>query len=412
MKIFIKIALVFLLFINYLSISFGQYGADLGLTGNYNICTSSTPVQKYKIIGTLDSFPLPIGYGQTVFQDFDWQVTNGIVTNVDVIYVSSTAYEVDAYIEWFELCGTGTIDVSYLLDYSQIPNGDVYRATYNHPRKEVRLTEEITIPPPVTVAGSRLIECKTTPIVEYEVTTPSCFNTYKWTFPSSWTVPSNLTTKKVSVTPDHTEGGSISIELSNTTDGGGCLNLFTETITVLRRCPPFEEYKMPTNSLPLHTATEDYILVEPSSGYIEVLPSQQIRFKAGKSIKLLPNFKAHSGSYFKAKIGNCENCNAYRPSNNNSSNIAQTTTTATDLTANPNPTTGIFDLYFQDKVNFNSEDMITIEIYSIDGQLVQRTLESRKNHYQLDISELPSSLYLVKLLEPSGNVYNAKVVKQ
>lgn len=409
-----------LLFLANQSISFGQQsltfpGTPFGFSGSTNVCTSNPVPQTYKIEGDLVDLNLPTFFDKVTDHTFKWKVTNGTVLYQAPGYNSNTRYEGQATIRWDELCETGTIKAILELSFIDAAGGEylfIYTSEYN-----VRLTMKTDIPPPITIGGSKLIECETTPTVEYDVTTSDCLNTYKWTLPPSWrhnNIP--LVTKKILAYPDLTEGGTITLELSNTTDNGGCENKVTETITVLRKCPLFEEYTTPTSNLPPHTATEDYILVDPSSSYAEVVSGQEVRFKAGKSIHLRPNFKVYPGAYFKAKIGNCLSCQAYKIANNNNSNnsnnIAQTAAIATDLTVHPNPTTGVFDLYFQDKVDFRSEDVITIEIYSINGQLVQRTLEQGKEHYSLDISELPSSLYLIKLLDPSGNIYNTKIIKQ
>lgn len=70
----------------------------------------------------------------------------------------------------------------------------------------------------------------------------------------------------------------------------------------------------------------------------------------------------------------------------------------------PNPATGILNVSSEIKLS-------SVEIYNVLGSLVYR-LEINKDTAELNIAELPSDIYFVRLHDIKGNSVTKKIVKQ
>jgi hypothetical protein len=67
----------------------------------------------------------------------------------------------------------------------------------------------------------------------------------------------------------------------------------------------------------------------------------------------------------------------------------------------PNPTNSIIT------INSVKNSIFKVSIYDINGRFLFQT-----NNSSIDISELPSSIYLLKIVLDNGNIINRKIVKK
>jgi len=72
----------------------------------------------------------------------------------------------------------------------------------------------------------------------------------------------------------------------------------------------------------------------------------------------------------------------------------------------PNPVNNILNIDFSNKVY----DCL-IKIYNIYGEIVETTSVSNKNHYIINLSELKSGYYILKLIDKNNYLYNKKIIK-
>jgi flagellar assembly factor FliW len=61
----------------------------------------------------------------------------------------------------------------------------------------------------------------------------------------------------------------------------------------------------------------------------------------------------------------------------------------------------------------NPKEELHLEIYTISGQLVlEKQLPAFEKEHRLNIQDLPSGVYLVKLVSDSQVVYSSKIIKE
>ncbi len=74
----------------------------------------------------------------------------------------------------------------------------------------------------------------------------------------------------------------------------------------------------------------------------------------------------------------------------------------------PNPTTGVLNIELPDYYN----DKISVKIYSNDGEvLIDNRIAEQVSAHSVDMSELPSGVYMIKLIIPESKVVTKKIIK-
>jgi hypothetical protein len=158
-----------------------------------------------------------------------------------------------------------------------------------------------------------------------------------------------------------------------------------------------------------------------------VYSGQTIEYVAHESIVLRPGFKVEAGAHFVARIEPCPNCNSAKvilKSLNNDVEIEEELYIAVgdneeeqpldkDKTITdephiyPNPTTGLLTI---DAKNNNSHIQM-IELYNTLGSK-QFTFNGNHGFFQeIDISHLPSQVYLLKI-QVNGQIFTKKLMLQ
>ena len=140
----------------------------------------------------------------------------------------------------------------------------------------------------------------------------------------------------------------------------------------------------------------------------------KVRLQAGREIILKNGFHAAEGAVFKADIVPCEAI--FRDEGNlketsQSAKICHETIMVESLltqgmTIHPNPNTGKFHITLCDK-----QDMMKqVAVFGILGNPM--VMMNNPQSEAVDISRLPSGIYVVKVLTNLGNVYFEKIVKE
>jgi hypothetical protein len=74
----------------------------------------------------------------------------------------------------------------------------------------------------------------------------------------------------------------------------------------------------------------------------------------------------------------------------------------------PNPTTGIFTLLLNEPVEAGN---ITVEIYSVMGEMISHMLLGKQQHYQFNLGNLPAGIYLIRVMK-GDEVETERFIKQ
>jgi hypothetical protein len=143
-------------------------------------------------------------------------------------------------------------------------------------------------------------------------------------------------------------------------------------------------------------------------------------FEAENSIVLLPGFTAEAGSTFTAKIGDCqlgcdngrgneeEDMVVFNSSNKHKSNtyntIIEDNENIEKLAIYPNPNTGTFTLH----TNFDPQEIISVQIFSIVGQSIYRQ-EGLPNSV-IQLPQTTSGMFFVKIKTQSERFIRKMVV--
>ena len=156
---------------------------------------------------------------------------------------------------------------------------------------------------------------------------------------------------------------------------------------------------------------------------------QSAEYVAHESIRLLPGFKAEAGSHFVARIEPCNNCNSAKvmvkslkngveveeelyiavgDNEEKSSSLGEESKEiANDPQVYPNPTTGLLTIDTKD----NNSRIQMIELYNTQGSK-QFTFSGNGGFFQeIDISHLPSQVYILKI-QMNGQVFTKKLILQ
>ncbi|MGB4229295.1 MAG: T9SS type A sorting domain-containing protein, partial [Bacteroidales bacterium] len=73
----------------------------------------------------------------------------------------------------------------------------------------------------------------------------------------------------------------------------------------------------------------------------------------------------------------------------------------------PNPVKNILNINWDDKIN----RQLNIKIFNLTGQLVLETnIEKDNKNQYIDLSTLPSNIYLIKLTDIHGNYWIKKII--
>ena len=179
---------------------------------------------------------------------------------------------------------------------------------------------------------------------------------------------------------------------------------------------------VPQTFMKLETASES-----SPSAWRTIQSGQIAEYVTHESIRLLPGFKAESGAHFTARIKPCPNCNSARVTLKSLSNgveieedlyiavgddeseqpSGEAKTTADEPQVYPNPTTGLLTINTQ---NDNSRIQM-IELYNTQGVKLF-TFSGNQGYFQeIDISHLPSQVYVLKV-HVNGQVFTKKLILQ
>jgi len=154
---------------------------------------------------------------------------------------------------------------------------------------------------------------------------------------------------------------------------------------------------------------------------------QSAEYVAHERIVLKQGFKAESGSYFKARIEPCNNCNSAKVAVKSLKNgveieeelyiavgdseeeqpLGEGKTIAEEPQVYPNPTTGVLTI---DTKNENNRIQM-IELYNMQGTKLFTFNGNNSLFQEIDISHLPSQVYNLKI-QVSGQVFTKKLVLQ
>jgi len=91
----------------------------------------------------------------------------------------------------------------------------------------------------------------------------------------------------------------------------------------------------------------------------------------------------------------------FNSSSRSNKDINTTISNSSILDIYPNPTTDYFQV--------QSEELQSVEIYTISGELV-KSFNQTANKYSMD--SLSAGIYLVKAIQTNGSVYVNKLIKQ
>lgn len=142
-------------------------------------------------------------------------------------------------------------------------------------------------------------------------------------------------------------------------------------------------------------------------------------YTAHKSVVLKDGFQAEAGSEFRAYITPCEQCETTLRGNDESpketteeqgimplESVTPTSLSGQGMTIHPNPNTGKFHITLCDR-----QDMVKqVAVFGILGNPM--VMKNNPQSEDVDISRLPSGIYVVKVLTNLGNMYFEKIVKE
>lgn len=168
------------------------------------------------------------------------------------------------------------------------------------------------------------------------------------------------------------------------------------------------------------TRLESVTSIEDATGYYRTIPQNaQAEYTAHEIIVLRDGFHAEAGSSFRAYITPCESCET--PSRNGSEtqkmivetqnfipteSLVEASCPIKGMTIYPNPNTGMFHVGFCDK----QDAVQKIAVFGILGNQVM--VESNLRNGVVNVSHIPSGIYVIKVLTKQGNVYFEKFVKE
>lgn len=168
------------------------------------------------------------------------------------------------------------------------------------------------------------------------------------------------------------------------------------------------------------TRLESVTQTEDATGYYRTIPQNaQAEYTAHKTVLLRDGFRAEAGSEFRAYITPCEQCETTLRGNDESpketaeeqgimpiESVTPTSLSGQGMTIHPNPNTGKFHITLCDK-----QDMMKqVAVFGILGNPM--VMKNNPQSEAVDISRLPSGIYVVKVLTNLGNVYFEKIVKE
>ena len=140
---------------------------------------------------------------------------------------------------------------------------------------------------------------------------------------------------------------------------------------------------------------------------------QFVDFRAGQSITLKPGFQAKTGSTFSARIIPCvQSNNCTGPVPRTASFLTKSEGALEDREAEyngllvfPSPTSGLVTVD-----SYTGSTLRTIQVFDIDGRIVS-TVKTPGNRAQIDLSNNPSGLYLLKMIYDNRTI-ERKVIKE
>lgn len=188
---------------------------------------------------------------------------------------------------------------------------------------------------------------------------------------------------------------------------------------------PYKAPKYATTLTSAYPATVQGYTV-PAAWYT-VQSGKSVEYVAHESIKLMPGFKAEAGSHFIARVEPCKNCNSAKVAMKNFKNGVEVEeelyiavgdneeeqsqgegkTVVEAPQVYPNPTTGLLTI---DTKNDKSR-IQTIELYDAQGAK-QFAFDGNHGSFQeIDISHLPSQVYVLKV-HVNRQVFTKKIILQ
>jgi hypothetical protein len=333
-------------------------------------------------------------------QTYSWAVTNG--------YSTGPSNMSDYYVYWNGNCqDIGVISLTVVALYTNDDNSESYTVTYTC-EKDIVLANitSVNITQPQDI---NIVECyDQTPINLYA--SGNCVASANWTvfnYPYDGSVNTGWTINYPNISsPDFIPDalspvviGAQGVTCQGNADGP------IQFYTILRECPPYKVYSVPNSistPLQMHTSVQNYISVQPPSGYVTVYSGNMVLFKAGQKIVLNPGFEAAYGSVFRGKIQACNTCDAYRP-------LAQKELTnasgSLNVSVRPNPFTESVEVM----VNEGNPGCCHVTMYDISGKKVYEETNKEKSMH-IPTSNLRMGVYFISVVK-NGMEYHSKIIK-
>lgn len=134
------------------------------------------------------------------------------------------------------------------------------------------------------------------------------------------------------------------------------------------------------------TQSADWIV---SSGTTTITPSSNVTLNAGDYIQLNPDFEANSTSIFLAQIIGCT--------------LGINQNTPNSFVVFPNPTNNIVTVK-------STNGIQNIALYDMNGRILQNIISDNNNEQSIDLSNLPSGIYMMEIKTDFGKSVE-KIVK-
>lgn len=368
------------------------------VTGNETPCGGS--IETYTRNFVLEPSLTPKDYKTTQSFEYQWVLEDG-TCGAPGAANCSTGQTPNVQVTWDTNCEDGLVTGIYVLTYKD--TADSVR-TKNFSKK---LKTKIKVPPSsLTISGASNVPCQLQAPQTYSISACVDSNTYAWSVGSGWTIISGQGTKKISVKPDPYNASTISV-----TAGCGAVSSQGSN-TVTRSCLTHVPFINPTNPLPPHTVATDQITLSNTTGSATVVPNgSSVHMEAGILVRIGPEFKVQSGGYFKAKIGPCIDCLAFKREQESQSLEAPDDAEIQAVVC-PNPSNGDFRLQLGTPVGPGIPTDVRMEIWNSAGRpVLVRTISSGTPAYPVQLHGEPAGVYFIRLMA-GGQTLSQKVIIQ
>jgi hypothetical protein len=149
---------------------------------------------------------------------------------------------------------------------------------------------------------------------------------------------------------------------------------------------------------------------------VVVQSNARVTLAAGENILIQTLTQVESGAYLKAYIDNtwlvCQQMEGMLAASDQiEEDVLEWPATGNReqfFTIYPNPTTGKLTLLLNEPAEAGN---ITVEVYSVMGEMISHMLLGNRQHYQFSLGNLPPGIYLLRIFY-DGNARVARIVKQ